>query len=130
MVAYLVGVVLPQNPAAARGYIFVALCAATHAQGCVHVHVVAGQIERDQALEDNAPARKSLGEEDEQARGCAAVGDHVQHGAELGTLLVGTGCVAVKRIEEARHAVKRCAGARVEGHVVKRDEGEEDAGIA
>lgn len=75
-----------------------ALRAAAHAQGRVHVHVVAGQVQGDQALEDDAPPGEGLREEHEQTGCGAAVGDHVQHGAELGALLVGAGCVAVEGV--------------------------------
>lgn len=128
-VTYLVGVVLPQNPAAACRHVLVALGAAAHAQGSVHVHVVAGQVQRDQTLEDDAPAREGLRQENQQTRRGAAVGHHVQHGAELGALLIGAGCVAIERVEQTRYAVQGGACARVEGHVVERDEGKEDAGI-
>ena len=107
-----------------------ALRAAAHAQGSVHVHVVAGQVQRDQPLEDDAPAREGLREEDQQTRRGAAIGDHVEHGAELGTLLIGAGRDAIEGVEQTRYAVKGGACARVEGHVVERDEGKEDADIA
>lgn len=44
---------------------------------------------------------KGLSEEDKQAGGCATVSNHIQPSAELGALLVGAGCVAVKRVKEA-----------------------------
>jgi hypothetical protein len=127
---YLVRVVLPQDPAPARRHVLVALSASAHAQRRIHVHVVTGQVERDQALEDDAPAGEGLRQKDEQTRRCAAVGDHVQHGAKLGALFVGTGCVAVEGVEQAGDAVEGCACAGVEGHVVEGREGKDDTGVA
>lgn len=97
---YVVGVVLLQEPTPALIDVLVALSAAAHTKRRIHVHVVTGQIERDQALEDNAPARESLRQEDEQARGCAAVRHHVQHRTEFGGLLKAAGGVAVEGIEQ------------------------------
>jgi hypothetical protein len=108
----------------------VALPAAAHAQRRVHVHVVTRQVQRDEALEDDAEAREGLREEDEQTRGCAAVRHHVQHGAELGRLLEAAGCVAVAGVEETGYAVEERACAWVEGHVIERRYGEDDARIA
>ena len=70
--AYVVRVVLLQDPAPALVDILVALSATAHTECRVHVHVVTSQIEGDEALEDNAPSRESLRQEDEQTRGCAA----------------------------------------------------------
>lgn len=93
--AYVVGVVLPQEPIPALVDILVATSTAAHAQGRIHVHVVTGQIQRNQELEYNAPPWESLGQEDEQAGGCASVGDHVQYSSKLGALLVFPSCVAI-----------------------------------
>lgn len=61
---YLVCVIQVQDPAARLVHLLVAL-AVTHDQCSVHVHVVTGQVEGDQALEDQRPARKGGGQEDE-----------------------------------------------------------------
>jgi hypothetical protein len=127
---YGVGVVLLQDPAPALIHVFVALFAAAHAQRRVHVHIVARQIKRDEPLEHDAPSRESLRQEDEQAGRRASICDHVQHRTELGALFVSTRCVAVKRIEEAGDAVEDRACAWVEGHVVQRCYGENDARVA
>ena len=128
--ADLVGVVQIQDPAAALVDLLVRLADAAHDQRGVHVHVVAGEVEGDEALEDDGPAREGGGEEDEQARRRAAVGHHVEHGAEARRLAEVARGVAVESVEEARDAVEQRAGARVEGHVVEGAEGEDDAYIA
>lgn len=127
---YLVGIVEVHYPVPVGRDVLVALRAPAHAQRRIHVHVVAGEVKRDQALEDDAPAGEGLGKEHKQAGRGAAIGDHVQHGTELGALFVVAGCVAVERVEEARHAVERGACARVEGHVVEGREGEDDSAVA
>lgn len=55
-----------QDPTAAAVDLLVTLATPTHGQGCKHVDVVAGQVKTDQALEDDAPARKGRSQEDEQ----------------------------------------------------------------
>ena len=96
----------------------------------VHVHVVAREVQRDEALEYESEAREGRREEDEQARRRAAVRDHVEHGAEARRLLKVPRRVAVQRIQELRDAVEERARARVEGHVVEGPHGEDDARVA
>jgi hypothetical protein len=127
---YVVGVVLLQDPAPALIHVLVALFAAAHAQRRIHVHIVARQVERDEALEHDAPARESLRQEDEQAGRGASVCDHVQYRTKFGALFEPARCVAVKGIEETGDAVEDRACTGVEGHVVKRCYGEDDAGVA
>jgi len=55
----------------------VALALAAHDQRGVHVHVVACKVQADQELEDHGEGGFRGGEEDQQAGGSAAVGDHV-----------------------------------------------------
>jgi hypothetical protein len=83
---YLVGVV-EVHEAVLGGNILVALALAAHDQRRIHVHVMAGKIQADQDLEDHREGGFRGGEEDQQAGGCAAIGDHVQDGAEAGGLL-------------------------------------------
>lgn len=128
--AYLVGVVQVQEPALALVNVLVARVGAADDEGGVHVHVVAGKVEGNEALEDNGPAGKGGREEDEQARGGAAVGDHVEDGAEAGGLLKDAGGLAVEGIEEARDAVEERARPGVQGHVVEGGKGEDDAHVA
>ena len=54
-----------------------ALALAAHDQRGVHVHVVACKVQADQELEDHGEGGFCGGEEDKQAGGSAAVGDHV-----------------------------------------------------
>ena len=101
-----------------------------HRQRRIHMHIMARQIQRDEPLEQQRPARPGGGEEDEQAGGGAAVGDHVEDGAELGGLVEVAGGDAVEGVEEAGDAVEEGAGAGVEGHVVEGGESEDYAGVA
>ena len=78
---------------------------AAHDQSRVHVHVVTGEVETDEALEEDGPARECGGEEDQKARCCAAVRHHVQDGAEARRLAEVSGSVAVEGVEEARDTV-------------------------
>jgi hypothetical protein len=63
----LVGIVQVQKPALALVDILVARVGTANNQGSVHVHVVAGEVECNQALEDDGPSRKGRGQEDQQA---------------------------------------------------------------
>lgn len=119
----LVGVVKVHDAAPARGDVLVALALAAHDQGRVHVHVVAGEVQADQALEDHRVCGFGGGEEDEQAGSGAAVCNHVQDRAETGRLVEFARSKAVKRIEEAADRVEEAAAARVKRHEVQRAEG-------
>ena len=116
---HIIGVVLLQDPAAALVDLLVARAGATHCQRRVHVHVVTGQIEADQPLEDDRPARERRRQEDQQARCCAPICHHVEYGAELGRLVEAAGGVAVEGVEDAGYGVEEAAGSRVERHVVE-----------
>ena len=107
-----------------------ALSTAAHAQRRVHVHVVAGQVQGDEALEYDAEARESLRQENQQTRCRTPVRDHVEHSSKLGALFVCSRGVSVERIEQTGYAVEEGACAWVEGHVIERDQGEEDARVA
>lgn len=95
------------------------LIAPAHSERRIHMNIVAREIQTNQSLEQDRPPRKRAREEDEQARGSAAIGDHVEDRAELGGLVEGTGGVAVEGVEEAGEGVEEGAGAWVEGHVVE-----------
>lgn len=110
---YLVGVVQVQDVATAAIDLLVAPARAAHHQRGIHVHVVAGEVEGDEALEDDGPAREGGGEEDEQTRRRAAVRHHIEDGAEAGRLAEVAGGVAVEGVEETGHAVHDCAGSRM-----------------
>lgn len=127
---YLVGVVEGEDAAARLVDVLVAVLGAAHGQRRVHVDVVAREVERDEALEEDGPAREGRRQEHEQARRGAAVRHHVEHGAEARRLLKVARRVAVERVEQARDAVEQRAGARVQRHVVERGEGEDDARVA
>ncbi len=127
---YLVGVVEGEDAAARLVDVLVAVLGATHGQGGVHVDVVARQVERDEALKEDGPAREGGRQEHQQAGGSAAVRHHVEYGAEARRLLKVAGGVAVQGVEQAGHAVEEGAGARVQRHVVERGEGEDDARVA
>ena len=106
------------------------LVAPAHTQSSIHVHVVARQIQRYPALEDDAPPWEGACQEDEQTRGCATIRHHVEHGTKLCGLLELAGGHAIEGVEQAGYAVCGCACAGVERHVVERDYGEDNATIA
>lgn len=127
---HVIRIVHGEHPTPAPLDDLVALPAAAHDQRRVHVRVMAGQVQADQQLEDQAPPGEGTREEDEQAGGGAAVGDHVEDGAEAGGLVEAAGGDAVEGVEQAGDAVEDGAGAGVEGHVVEGGDGEDDAGVA
>jgi hypothetical protein len=94
------------------------------------VDVVAGEVERDEPLEDDGPARPGGREENEEASGGAAVRHHVENSAELGRLFKVPRGISVQGIEQAGYAVERRAGARMKGHIVEGGEGKQDARVA
>ncbi len=127
---YSIRIVQMQDPTPTRIHLLVTLPLRSHGQCRVHVDIVTGQIQADQALEDDAPSRPCGREEYQQARGRAAIGHHVEHGAEGGGLVVVAGGDAVEGIEEAGDRVEEGAGSWVEGHVVERGDGEDDSRVA
>lgn len=70
-----------------------------HGESRVHVHVMAGEVQADQHLEDHAVGRLGGREEDEQAGRRAAVRHHVQHRAEPRALPELARREAVERVE-------------------------------
>lgn len=50
---------------------------ASHRQRSIHVHVMGGEVEGDEELEDDYPARESGGQEYEQTGRAATIGDHI-----------------------------------------------------
>ena len=96
-----VGIVEVKDLAPRLVDVLVALIRPAHGQSRVHVHVVAGHVEGDQALEDDGPAGEGGGEEDEQAGRRATVSDHVEHSAEAGGLVQVAGGIAVEGVEQA-----------------------------
>lgn len=127
---YPIGVVQMQNPTATLIDLLMACLASTHFQACIHVDVVGSQVQADEDLKHNAPSRECLGQEDQEARGGAAVCHHVEDSAERCRLVISACCYAVEGVEETGYRVEKRTGAGVDGHVVKGCEGEEDAGIA
>jgi len=108
----------------------VALVGSTDTQSSVHVHIVTGEVQGNQTLEDNRPARPGGAQEDEQAGSGAAIRDHIQHGTECGRLTVVPGSIAIQRVQQTRHAVENGTGARVEGHVVEGRDGKNHSEIS
>ncbi len=80
----LVCVIKIQKPATALVHVLMARVDTSDDEGGVHVHVVAGKVDGDEALEENGPAGPGGREEDEEARGSATIGHHVEDGAEAG----------------------------------------------
>lgn len=114
-----IGIVEIENEAPRLVDVLVTFIRAAHGQSRVHMHVVAGHVEGDQALEDDGPPGEGGGEEDEQAGRRAAVRDHVEHSAEAGGLVKVASGIPVEGVEKTRDAVEQRACSGVEGHVVE-----------
>lgn len=96
--AYIIRVVHLQHPTPALIDLLMALSAPAHAQRRVHVHIMARQIQADQALEDDAPPGECRSQEHKQACCSAPVRHHVQDCTELGGLFKAPCCKSVQRI--------------------------------
>ena len=127
---YFIGVVEVQQLRARLIHLLVTLAAPAHRQRRKHVDVMARQVQADQALKQERPARPGGAEEDEQAGRRAAVRHHVQHGAKLGGLAKVARCYAIEGVEQTRYAVEEGTGSWVQGHVVEGGYGEDYTGIA
>jgi hypothetical protein len=64
------------------------------------VHVVAGKVKSNQALENNGPSREGGGEEDDKTGCSTAIGDHIKNSAEASRLFVDTRGIAIEGIEK------------------------------
>lgn len=119
-----------EDPTPAGVDLLVTLARRSHGQCGVHVDVVTGEIETDQALEDDTPARKGGSQKDQQTGCGAAVGHHIEYGTECGGLVVSAGCDSVGRIEKAGYAIQTGAGPGMQRHVVERSDCEDNSGIS
>ena len=63
---------------------------------------VTGDVDDHGHLEEERPRRVEGAERGQEGHRGAAVGQHVEHRAELGALVQHAGRVAVERVEEAR----------------------------
>lgn len=106
------------------------LSTAPHTQRSIHMHIMARQIQTNQALKHQTPARESGRQEHEQTGSGAAIGDHIEDGAKFRGLTEVARGEAIEGVEQTRDGVEEGAGARVQGHVVEGEEGEKDAGVA
>lgn len=89
-----------------------------------------GKIKADQALEHYRPPGKSGAEENQEARGCTSIRDHVQYSPEPRGLVELSGRQPVESIQETADAVETGTRPRVQWHVVERCDGQYDAGVA
>lgn len=128
--AHLVGIVEAEKPVLARIDVLVARIGARDNKGSIHVHVVAGEIKGNQALEDDGPSREGGGQEDNETGRGAAIRHHVEDGAEASRLFVDARDVAIEGVEETRDTVEERARARMEGHVVEGRDSEDDSRVA
>jgi hypothetical protein len=111
--AYLISVIQIHDPTPLCAHVLVALLLPAHTQGRVHVHVMAREVERYQALEDHAVGRLCGCKEDQQARSGAAISDHIEDSAKAGGLVEAARGPAVKRVEKAGDGVEKAAAAWV-----------------
>lgn len=117
--AYFVCVVEIQNPTPVLVNLFVALVRPAHHKRGIHVNIVTGKVQGDQALEDNSPSREGRRQKDQKAGGRASIRHHVEDGAEARALLVVSRGITVKSVEKAGDAVENGASSRMEGHVIE-----------
>lgn len=64
------------------------------------MHVMAGKVKSNQALENNGPPREGGGEEDNKTGCSTAICDHIKNSAKASGLFVDTRGVAIEGIEE------------------------------
>ena len=102
---YLIAIVQVHDTTPLRVDRLVALSLPTHDQSRVHVHVMTGQIQRNQALENHAVCRFGGRQEDEQTSGRTSIGDHVEHCTEPRALLEFACRDSIQSIQETRDGV-------------------------
>mmetsp|Transcript_32755 Transcript_32755/g.81564 ORF Transcript_32755/g.81564 Transcript_32755/m.81564 type:complete len:256 (+) Transcript_32755:121-888(+) len=96
----------------------------------VHVVPVGEHVERDEAAEGEEEVRVEVAEDDAEAGGGGAVGDHVEDGAEAGVLPQQPCGEAVGGVEALGDEVAAEGDAPVTQCTAIPDESEEDAGVA
>lgn len=94
-----------QHPTPALIHSLVALSAPPHTQRRIHMHIVARQIQADQALEYNTPPRERRRQKHQQASRRAPIRHHIEHRPELGRLLKVPRRKAVQCVQQAGHRV-------------------------
>ena len=82
---------------------------------------MAAKVQRDKELEQQRPAGVFQRKENKQTSCGAPVGDHVEHCAELRTLVKAPRKQSIKCIQEARNAVQNSARHRVVPHIKERE---------
>lgn len=101
-----------------------------HSQRSIHMHIMTREIQCNQTLKQHRMTRHGQGEKNQQTSRRAAIGNHIQHGAETCGLGESSRCETVEGVEETADAVEGTAAAGVEGHVVEGEGCEEDADVA
>lgn len=127
IVTHPVRVIEIQYPASVLVHLFVALIRPAHDKCGIHVDVVTGKVQRDQALEEDGPPREGRRQEDEEARSRAAIRDHIKYSAEARALLVQASGVTVEGVEKTRDAVENGACSWVQRHIVEGCYGKNDS---
>lgn len=116
---YLVRIIQVHNPAPTRADILMTLPLPTHRKGRIHMHIMTRKVQTDEALEHHTIGRLGRRQKDQQARGCAAIGDHVKDCSEAGGLPEFSRGPAIEGVEEAGDGVQEATAAWVEGHEVE-----------
>lgn len=98
--SYLAVVVLVENPASLGIYLLVAHVRAAHAESGVHVHIMTGHVQADQALEDDGPTRPRGAQEHQQTSSSTTISHHVQHCAKCSRLVKVSCGIAIQRIQQ------------------------------
>ena len=110
---YLVGIVQIQDPASGPIDTFVACLPTSHDQGCIHVDVMAREVQGDETLEQEGPSWPCRRKEDQETRRCATICNHIEDGTKSRRLFEVSRSISIKRVEKARDAVEEGACPRV-----------------
>lgn len=102
----------------------------TVAEGSIHVHVMRGEVQGHQELENHDVFRVGNAQVADQRRGGASVGDHVENGTKLGGLLQSARSSTVERVQKTGNAVEEGAVLRMPAHVEQRQQREQHPRVA
>lgn len=101
-----------------------------HPIRALHVHVMRRQIQRNQALAQKRIFGPRGAQITQQTTRRAPIRHHIQYRSKLGRLVEGPSRKPIQGIEKTRDRICREACQRVDGHVVERDQGEDNTRVA
>jgi len=104
-------------------------CLALH-QGSLLMYPVTGDVYGHAELEEQHPAGIETGQRHQQAHGGTPIGQLVQHCAEFRSLVQPSCSITINSIQETTQQITQSGFNVVSRHVVKRNDGQNDAPIA